>query len=132
MAMNISKLSLLQEWEASTAPVEGKVPNLRRLGEAMVILLGEREADRPALPPDQIELASIAVPREHRGQKYMSKALKEVTRLADRFGVSVVLDAVSTSDDDDAPSDYELKQIYKSHGFYNAGGWSMRRDPAAP
>ena len=129
MAITAQTEALLLAWNQSTLPVESRIPNLRRHGQTTIVLVTEYNDGSP-LSDNQVMLNSIFVPVEHRMQGHMYASLKEITRLADRFGVSVILDAVP--EDDKSPSGYDLKQIYKSLGFYNAGGYTMRRDPAQP
>lgn len=51
--------------------------------------------------------------------------LSEITTQADKFGVTLYLDAVALND---IPTS-KLRDIYKRHGFKGSSGWEMRRDP---
>jgi GNAT superfamily N-acetyltransferase len=68
--------------------------------------------------PDMVEIAHIEAPEDLLGKGYGSKALKVLTELADRMGVTLVLTVAEAEDEDDWPmTSSDLRAWYERYGF---------------
>lgn len=73
----------------------------------------------------EVELCGIESHDRRRGRA--SKVLRELTELADRFGVT--LHAIADSEDEDGLTTEELTAWYARHGFVRAQDGALRRLP---
>jgi GNAT superfamily N-acetyltransferase len=65
-----------------------------------------------------VEIAHIEAPEDLLGKGYGSKALKVLTELADRMGVTLVLTVAEAEDEDDWPmTSSDLRAWYERYGF---------------
>lgn len=86
----------------------------------------------PGDTPDEVEVDSLWIDPEHRGNGEASRALRMLCALADKYGITLSLAPVPTDDETPGLDSDDLRGFYRRCGFeWNHGdrGMPMIRTP---